>query len=301
MMPVRFVLMTAVTLLSITFAPTLPVGAADAPPAAAEPSKDAPPPKKEEETPADRIERQLKNLQERFQQVSIDEMKLTMELMAAQQQANELRPEARKPVLRQIAERMLGFGKHFAALVKSLKPLEKDKAQATPEQRKRIDELADRIYAKYRSDTQKVAERFEQLGDTRAAYETWTAYYQAMPDYRRDRGLKERLAQQAEKCGDLYGTRALLKSIFEAVPEKDRYRDRGLGEKIGDLEVRLGDWTKALALYQRLLEALPADKRDTDGKSLKEKIAIIEKKLGRNTAAQPKAAAATKPAATPKK
>jgi hypothetical protein len=274
---------TAFVVLTFLWSPGGVVAAGETPPAVAIPDAGGsrePPPKKEE-TPADRIDRELKSVQDRLREVTQQEIELAMELVATQQRANELKGNARKAVLVQIAERTRGVAANYARLVKNLKPLETDRPQATPEQQKRIDELANRIYAKHKAQTDKVANMFEQAGEFKAVYDLWADYYQSLPESRRDRGLKEKLAREAERCGDLRGAVRWWKSIFEAAPPKDRFRDRGAGEKLGDLLVRTGDFTSALGLYKDLLEAIAPEKRDSDGKSLKDKIKVLEAKLGR--------------------
>lgn len=282
-MRIRFDLCGAAVAVALTLAGSAAGVAGDTPAAAAAPganaSKEAPP--KKEETPADRIEKQLKAIQDRLQDVISDEIKLAMELTAAQGRANALKGYARKAALFQIAERVRAFEGNYANLVKGLAPLEKERGQATPDQQKRIDDLSKHIYTKHRRETEKIAALYEQVGETKAIYELWVDYYQSLPETKRDRDLKEKVAQQAEKCGDFRGAIRWWRSIFETAPAKDRYRDRGVGEKIGDLMVKSGDMTGALSVYKNLLEAIPAEKRDGDGKSLKDKIIAIEVKLGR--------------------
>jgi TolA-binding protein len=227
-----------------------------------------------------------------------------------------------KAILMQSASRLQALDAKYVSLIKTMKGLEKDRQHAEAQQQARIDELSTRVAAKHKANVEKIATYYERVGQPRIAIGIYIELYQSLPESKRDRNLKEKIAAMSEKCGDAKSALVMYKAILDAVPEKDRHKeralcdklsglyekggdtkaalgvyqnfipekeclkDRALCEKMGGMYEKIGDAKAALAMYRAALEAIPPDKRDTDGKGLKDKIASIEKKSG-GSARQP--------------
>jgi len=264
--------------------------------AAAESPKEPTPKATEDDAASDKLDKQINMLSERMSGLMNEEMSLTMQCMDMQQRANGLvenpdkaaedltkgstNPKLReyKQILVMIAQKVQAIDNKYLPLQKTLKTLERDRERATTAQKARIDELGNRLQAKHKANVEKIAGYYEKAGEPKPALQLYAGLYQAMPEKQRDRLLKERISSLSEKCGNYKDAVAMLKSILDALPEKDRYRDRQLGEKLGGLYEKAGDDKNALATYKAFLEAMPANKRDTDGKGLKNRIANLEKK-----------------------
>jgi tetratricopeptide (TPR) repeat protein len=281
-----------------------PGGKADDPNAG--PPKEPTTKSKGDETAAEKIDKQLNAVSERLSDLMSEEMNLTMDIMKMQTRANELvespnkateelskgagNPKLReyKQILLVCAQKLQGADAKYLALLKIMKAMERDREHAAAEQQARIDETINRIQLRHKANLEKIASFFEKVADPKTALQLYAEIYQSLPENKRDKTLKEKIATLSEKCGSIKDAIAMYKSILEAIPEKERYRDRGMGEKLGGLYEKAGDLRAALSVYKAFLDAVPPDKKDTDGKNLKEKIANIEKKLGKtDTTRQP--------------
>jgi tetratricopeptide (TPR) repeat protein len=308
--PSVFLVVLGLCLLLVWSAPLLGAPAAKAPAvkAAAEaaapdtPKGDAPKGKGDEAS-GDKLDKQLAGISDRLTELMNEDMNLAMSLMGMQQKANELvespdkateelskgvvTPKLReyKQVLLQSAQRLQALDAKYGVLQKTLKTLERDREHATTEQQARLDDFSNRLQAKHRANVAKIAVYYEKAAEPKLALQIFSEVYQSTPEKQRDRALKERVGNLSEKAGNYKDAITLFKSILDALPEKDRYHDRALGEKLGGLYEKAGDYKAALALYQAFLNAMPADKRDTDGKTFRDRIANIEKKGGRTAPA----------------
>lgn len=289
-------------LLLVWSAPLLGAPAAKTPAAPDTPKGDAPKAKAEEGT-GDKLDKQLAGISDRLTELMNEDMNLAMSLMSMQQKANELvespdkateelskgnatsKLREYKQVLLQSAQKLQALDAKYGALQKTLKTAERDRAHATTEQQARLDDLSNRLQAKHRANVEKVAVYYEKAAEPKLALQIFSEVYQSTPEKQRNRALKERVGNLSEKAGNYKDAIAMFKGILDALPEKDRYRDRALGEKLGGLYEKVGDLKAALALYEAFLNAMPADKRDTDGKTFRDRIANIEKKGGKTSPA----------------
>ncbi|MCX5673292.1 MAG: hypothetical protein NTU94_18410 [Planctomycetota bacterium] len=286
---------------SVLGAPAAQAPAKPAREEAAEAPKEPAPKAKGEEPAGDKLDKQLAAISDRLTELMNEEMNLTMQLMSMQQRGNELvdnpdkateelskgaaTPKLReyKQILIMSAQKVQALDGKYVALQKALKPLERERERATTEQKARLDELSARLQSKRRAILEKVAGYYEKAAEPKLALQLHAEIYQATPEKQRDRTLKEKVGNLSEKCGNVKDAVAMFKGILDSLPEKDRYHDRPLGEKLGGLYEKIGDYKSALALYRACLDAMPADKRDTDGKGFRDRIANIEKKAGKSS------------------
>lgn len=297
-------------LLLVWSAPLLGAPAAKAPAAKAAAEAAAPdtpkgdaPKGKGDEASGDKLDKQLAGIADRLTELMNEDMNLAMSLMGMQQKANELvespdkateelskggattKLREYKQVLLQSAQRLQALDAKYGVLQKTLKTLARDREHATTEQQARLDDLSNRLQAKHRANVEKIAVYYEKAAEPKVALQIFSEVYQATPEKQRDRALKERVGNLSDKAGNYKDAIAMFKSILDALPEKDRYRDRALGEKLGGLYEKAGDFKAALALYEAFLNAMPADKRDTDGKTFRDRTANIEKRGGKTAPA----------------
>jgi hypothetical protein len=217
------------------------------------------------------------------------------------------------------AQQYQALAEKYLRVVNMVKTLERDREKAPAELQPKIDELSRRAQDKYRSLLEKVADLYDKCAGYKMALQIYLTLYQAVPEDKRDRALKEKIADLYEKVGDLKNAAALYKAIFDSLPEKSRFKDkkiceklgglyekaddlrsalaiykgfwdalpagdrgkeRGMGEKLGDLLDKGGDPRSSLEVYKVCYESIPADKRENDGKTLRNKIYNLEVKLG---------------------
>jgi tetratricopeptide (TPR) repeat protein len=281
-----------------------PAAKAAAEAAAPDTPKGDAPKAKGDEAAGDKLDKQLAGISDRLTELMSEDMNLAMNLMGMQQKANELvespdkateelskggattKLREYKQVLLQSAQKLQALDAKYGVLQKTLKTAERDRAHATTEQQARLDDLSNRLQAKHRANIEKIAVYYEKAAEPKLALQIFSEVFQSTPEKQRDRALKERVGNLSDKAGNYKDAIALFKSILDALPEKDRYRDRALGEKLGGLYEKAGDFKAALALYEAFLNAMSADKRDTDGKTFRDRIANIEKKGGKTAPAR---------------
>ena len=217
------------------------------------------------------------------------------------------------------AQQYEALAEKYLRVAGMVKALERDREKAPAELQPKLDELSNRAQDKYRSLLDKVVEYYDKCANVKSAIQTYQSLYQSLPEDKRDRTLKEKIADLYEKAGDLQNAAALYRSIFDSIPEKERFadrnlcqrlsalyekagdlrsairiyeglwnvpppnergKDRALGDKLGGLLEKAGDLKSALEVYKICYESIPADKRETDGKALRDKIYNLEIKLG---------------------
>ena len=308
--PSVFLVVFGLCLLLVWSAPLLGAPAAKVPAAKAAAEAAAPdtpkgdaPKGKGDEAAGDKLDKQLAGIADRLTELMSEDMNLAMNLMGMQQKANELvespdkateelskggattKLREYKQVLLQSAQRLQALDAKYGVLQKTLKTLARDREHATTEQQARLDDLSNRLQAKHRANVEKIAVYYEKAAEPKVALQIFSEVYQSTPEKQRDRALKERVGNLSDKAGNYKDAIAMFKSILDALPEKDRYRDRALGEKLGGLYEKAGDFKAALALYEAFLNAMPADKRDTDGKTFRDRTANIEKRGGKTAPA----------------
>jgi len=315
--PLRSVVLSLV--LGLTFLPAVASWAADPPgnPPADKKSEKAPADKKAEKAPAEksddkepspqqaeavaRVEKQIEAIQSRMMALQEQEFSLNMKVMETQQTANkgvespakaaeQLAKGAKtkglkeyKALLVSCAQQVQAFDGKLFPLVKAAAGLEKDRPQVPDKLKARIDEVVNRVNSKHRSNLEKVAQLYELTAEWRGALGVYTKIQKDMPEAQRakDTALIRKIADLSDKCGDYRNSLAGYKSLFDAKNPKERFNDRDLGEKLADAYEKCGDAKAAYAIYKGLLEALPKDKRDTDGKGIKDKMEKLEKQGGR--------------------
>lgn len=248
----------------------------------------------------ERVEKQLESIQSRMLALQEQEFNVNLKVMDAQQRANKCveNPgnaaseiakggKARglreyKSIMLTCAQQLQAFDGKLAPLLKSVAALERDRAAVPDDVKARIDEWANRVKSKHRTNLEKIANVYEQTAEWRPALTIYLGFYKEKPEAERlkDRTLSEKIADLYDKSGDPRNALAIYKGLFEERKPKERYNDRGLGEKLGDAYEKCGDLKAAFTIYKGLLDALPKDKRDTDGKGLQEKMEKISKKGG---------------------
>ena len=246
-----------------------------------------------------RIEKQIKEIEDRMMSLQEQELELSMKIMQAQQKANEAIENPGKAaeklakgemagglrqykaILISCARQLQAFNQRLTPVLKSVKALGRDRAKVPDPLKARIDTLTARVESKHRTNLDKVAHTYKQCAEFRTALGIYLSLYKNMPAAERvkDNVLTENIGELYDKAGDPRKALLFYKSIFDAKPAKTRYTDRTLGMKVAALYVKCGDKRSAVGLYRALYEALPKDKRSAkEGQDLMKKIEEIEGK-----------------------
>jgi hypothetical protein len=261
-------------------------------PAKAPAGADAPKP---DETAVAKIEKQITGIEDRMKNLQQEEFQVSMAAVTAQKVADgadvekyrqELEKGSKKrehleyrAAMESAAGQWRAFAEKYERIVNMTKALERDRDKASPEVQTRIDDLAKRANDKHRSILDKIISNYEKCADYRSAAQTYMSVYQATPEAKRDRGMRQRLAELSERCGDVKGALAMYKAMFEAMPEKGRLKDRQFVEKFAVLYEKAGDVKNALAMYKAMFEAIPEKDRMKD-RQFVERLAGLYEKAG---------------------
>jgi len=187
------------------------------------------------------------------------------------------------------------FQQRYSGLGRTVKTLEKERANAPANLQADIDACTSKFNMKNRALQLKVAGLYEEIADYKSALAILTAAYLDVPEDKRagEAALKMQIADLYAKSGDNAAALAGYKSILDARPEADRYKDAKLCEKLGDAYKATGELRAALDMYNRVLAATggggKAAKGAKAGKAvdaLQKKIDDIEKKVGPSTPAK---------------
>ncbi len=248
-----------------------------------------------------RVEKQIESIESRMMSLQEQELNLSIRIAQAQQTANAGIKDPSKAAerlakgeggkeLRQYKAIMLSCAKQRQAcdakllpLLKSVKALQRDREKAPEALKARIDAVTARIQGKHRANMEKIASLYERCAEWRVAFGIYSKLYGEMTENERVKNTVM-TAKMAELCGKVKDPkRALMlyRSLFEAKSIKDRYRDRKLGEKVAKAYEKCGDFRSAYRVYKALHDAIPRDKREKDGKGLRDRMKEMEKKLGR--------------------
>lgn len=257
---------------------------------------------------AEAIEKQIKSIEDRLTDMMKDEIKVNQEIMGAQQKVNvaagakaaKLPEEAAKgsnapevkmyrDLQRLVAQKTQATDRNFLPIMKQIKSLEKDRDQASPELKKRIDDIILRVNLKRRGNLEKVGDAYDKAGDFKNAIATFSAIVQMVPEAKRkaERPIIERIGDCYKKAGDFKSALPIYKELFEAIPENKRFADKTLGPSLAACCEKVGDMKTALEIYKGLLDAMPADKKEKEGKKYQDKINAIEKLANGKSTATP--------------
>ncbi len=248
-----------------------------------------------------RVEKQIESIESRMMSLQEEELNLSVKIMQAQQKANaglkdpskaaeRLSKGEKATELRQYRAIMLWCAKQRQAgnakllpLLKSVKALQRDREKAPEALKARIDAVTARIQGKHGTNLEKVANLYERCAEWRAAFGVYSKRYGEMTENERVKNtfMTEKMAELCDKVKDPKRALLLYRSLFEAKSIKDRYRDRKLGEKVAKAYEKCGDFRSAYRVYKALHDAIPRDKREKDGKGLRDRMKEMEKKLSR--------------------
>lgn len=253
-----------------------------------------------------KVEKTLAAVQERLMQLQSQELHLNMEVLKAQQKANESRadaagrganpppgrggrggadsPEYRKACV-WAAQQNQALDARCLSLVKTMQGLAKESPGLSAELQARLGETTARAAAKHRAILEKMGSLYNAAGEWKSALAAYMQVYQDLPEDQRARepNLQQTIAELCERVQD-YKTAALLyKSILDGMPEGRRWRNWPLCDRLGRALERAGDLKSALAVYKSVLEAMPPDRRDSDrgpANDINRRIADLERQLG---------------------
>lgn len=238
------------------------------------------------ETRLERINQQLMDLQNQ-------EFDLSMGIVEARQKAKELLKEPAKAtqhlaqgklsrdllrykaVLLASAKQTQQYDRRFLPLLRQIEALQKRGDKASKQVQARIDQTADRIQAKHRSNLEKIARFYEQAAEWPQALRVFLQVYSMMPEKERteNQALIKTIGTLYNKIKDFKGALAFYRSLFEAKGPKERYQDKKLAQKVADLYAKTGDTREALLIYRRLLTLIPkAEKHQGERERLLKKI-----------------------------
>jgi len=272
-------------------------------------AKESPSPgKTPEDAAAAKIDKQLAALQEQFAALSTEESQTLMKTLMAKKTAmdsgkiedtNTVRDEMAKgkikaewrdyrQVLTASAQQWEVMAQKFARLSAQLKPLELDRDKASPDAQAQIDTLGKRLADKHRSLSEHAGDCYYDAAEFKKALPIFTALYQEIPEDKRaaERTLTEKLADICDKTGDPKSAMRLYETTYKAASEQVRksWTMHGVRNRLAAIYEKAGDFKAALDLYKVSLENFAPEKRDTDGKWLKDKVAALETKLGQGQA-----------------
>jgi len=248
-----------------------------------------------------RVEKQIESIESRMMLLMEEELNLSVRIMQAQQKANaglknpskaaeRLSKGEKASELRQYKAIMLWCVKQRQAcnakllpLLESVKALQRDREKAPEALKARIDAVTARIEGKHRANMEKIANLYAQCAEWRTAFGIYSKLYSEMPENERVKNtvMTEKMMELCGKVQDPKSSLMLYRSLFEAKSVKDRYHDRKLGEKVAKAYEKCGDFRSAYRVYNALHDAIPRDKREKDGKGLRDRMKEMEKKLGR--------------------
>jgi Spy/CpxP family protein refolding chaperone len=255
--------------------------AAEQPPAKSEGATETPKagdaPKADEAVTA-KIERQINSIEDKMKALQQEDSQISMAAVTAQgavkgEDVEKVRKELEKPVVskkeyqeyRAILQAAAGQGKALAEkydrILSQLKTLDRERDKVSPSLQTKIDELTKRTSDKHSSTLEKVVSYYRRCADYKNAAQTQQAIYQMTPEAKRTREMKKELAGLYKQAGDLKSSVALYKSMFEAIPEKDRMKDRVLVEEVAGAYKDAGDLRTAAQLYKGLWDAIPEKDR----------------------------------------
>jgi tetratricopeptide (TPR) repeat protein len=271
-------------------------------------AKESPSPGKTPEGAAAKIDKQLTALQEQFAALSTEESQTLMKTLMAKktamdsgkiEDANKVRDEIAKgkikadwrdyrQVLTASAQQWEVMAQKFARLSAQLKPLELDRDKASPDAQAQIDTLGKRLADKRRSLNEHAGNCYYDAAEFKKALPIFTAIYQEIPEDKRaaEKTLTAKLADLCDKTGDPKSALRLYEATYKAASEQDRksWTMHDVRNRIAAIYEKAGDFKAALGLYKVSLENFAPEKRDTDGKWLKDKVAALETKLGQGQA-----------------
>ena len=232
----------------------------------------------------ERIETQLESVESRMISLQEQEFTLTMQIMQAQQKAQQGLKEPGKAaeqlangergkalleykaVMISWAGQLQAFDGRLFPLQKTVAGLQRDRDKAPEVLRARIDAVAGRVEGKHRTNLEKIANMYEQVAEWRGALGIYLKMYKDIPEARRktDWGMITKLADLYEKLGDNRNALLLYKGVLDAKKEKERFNDKNLCDKIGGLYSKMGDYRSALAIYKGHFETIPKKGRYND-------------------------------------
>jgi tetratricopeptide (TPR) repeat protein len=271
-------------------------------------AKESPSPGKTPEGAAAKIDKQLTALQEQFAALSTEESQTLMKTLMAKktamdsgkiEDANKVRDEIAKgkikadwrdyrQVLTASAQQWEVMAQKFARLSAQLKPLELDRDKASSDAQAQIDTLGKRLADKRRSLNEHAGNCYYDAAEFKKALPIFTAIYQEIPEDKRaaEKTLTAKLADLCDKTGDPKSALRLYEATYKAASEQDRksWTMHDVRNRIAAIYEKAGDFKAALGLYKVSLENFAPEKRDTDGKWLKDKVAALETKLGQGQA-----------------
>jgi tetratricopeptide (TPR) repeat protein len=247
-----------------------------------------------------RIEKQMGAVQDRMTELQNEEFKVSMGIMQAQQKATQaLKDPAKAPdelakgnktrelleyrnVMVQAAQAWQGFAEKFQRCVNMMKALERDREKAPADLQAKIDELNNKVDAKYRSLLEKAADCYDKVAEFRSALGIYLAIFQSIPEAKRatEKDLMLKIAGLYGKAGDVRNALATYQNALAGVPEKERFKDKKTGEQLANLYEKAGDLKSAFLTLKGTYEAVPEKDRYTKEKGLGEKLGGLYEKLG---------------------
>jgi tetratricopeptide (TPR) repeat protein len=242
-----------------------------------------------------RAEKQIAELEERLMAVLGDEMDVQVAVNSAEMKAREtvkdpaaasdelskghLTPQLREygRIMRACVQQLAAIEAKYAAILGSVRALQRDSAAADFQDRLKI--LEGRVGPKHRTSQIKVADFLVKAGDTKAAIFAYNTVYQSLgpKDDTERKSVKEKIASTYEKGGDFKNALSNYKTVYESLPDDHRYDDLNLMLRIASLYERTGDFANALQMYQDVQKHIRAGQTVT---GLKEAIERCEDKVG---------------------
>jgi tetratricopeptide (TPR) repeat protein len=277
-------------------------------------AKESPSPGKTPEDAATRVSKQLTALQEQITALQTEEFQITTKFLPALENAKKtgkiddpakVRDEMGKApsvktdwkdykqVYLAAAQQWQALAEKYNRLKPQLKALERDRDNASPDGQSLIDTLVKRIPDKIRALAERSGDAYNQVGEFKKALPIFTSIYQEIPEDKRgaEKVLTEKIADlyDKDKTKDTKAALQLYEALYKAAPEKDRkaWATFETRKHLAGIYFDVNDFKTALEFYKGLLETFAPDKRDTDGKWIKDKIADCEKKLGGKSSPTP--------------
>jgi tetratricopeptide (TPR) repeat protein len=269
--------------------------AAKEPPSAAKTPEDA----------AAKVSKQLTAIQEQITALQTEEFQITTKVLPAIENAKKtgkiedpakVRDEMGKApnvksdwkdykqVHLAAAQQWQALAEKYNRLKPQLKALERDRDNASPDSQSLIDTLGKRVPDKIRALIERSGDAYNQVGEYKKALPIFTSVYQEIPEDNRgtEKILTEKIADLCDKTGDPKTALRLYEALYKAASEKDRkaWSTFETRKRLAAIYFeKMADFKTALEFYKGLLETYAPEKRDTDGKWIKDKIAACEAKV----------------------